>query len=58
MQNGQSEQGLKPEKFDSDVKLVNVSFSYPSRPTVQVRNLIVTCMLLTVPDLPTGAGQP
>ena len=40
MQNGQSEEGIKPEKFDSDVKLTDVSFCYPSRPTVQVTTLV------------------
>ena len=36
MQNGKSEEGLKPKKFDSDVRLTDVSFCYPSRPSVQV----------------------
>ena len=29
MRSDQSEEGLKPEKFDSDLKLTDVSFSYP-----------------------------
>ena len=39
MENGQSEKGLKPEKIDSDVRLTDVSFCYPSRPSVQVTTI-------------------
>lgn len=32
----QSDEGLKPEKLDPNIKLRNVDFTYPSRPDVQV----------------------
>ena len=31
-----STEGLKPEKFDSDIVFDNVHFTYPARPDVQV----------------------
>ena len=57
MRNGQSEEGLKPEKFDSDVRLTDVSFYYPSRPGVQVTTIVFTaCIPSIVPDCLTGVG--
>ena len=46
MRSDQSEEGLKPEKFDSDLKLTDVSFSYPSRSNVQV--IPITCVSLLI----------
>ena len=46
MRSDQSEEGLKPEKFDSDLKLTDVSFSYPSRSSVQV--IPITCISLLI----------
>jgi len=40
MNNAQSDEGLKPEKFDSDVRLTDVTFYYPSRPSVQVSAVV------------------
>ena len=56
MHNDQSEEGLKPEKIDSDVRLTDVSFYYPSRPSVQViRVLLVYHQVF--PNTQTGVGQ-
>ena len=32
----QSSEGLKPEKFESDIVFDDIHFSYPARPDVQV----------------------
>lgn len=53
MNNAQSGGGLKPEKFDSDVKLTDVSFCYPSRPSVQVSTLFINYIF---PNHFTGVG--
>ena len=58
MQISESDRGLKPEKFDSDVRLTDVSFCYPSRPTVQVTTIVLTAgMPSIVLKCLTGVGQ-
>ena len=47
MQISESDQGLKPEKFKSDVRLTDVSFCYPSRSTVQVTTVVLTVCIAT-----------
>ena len=39
--NSQSTEGLKPEKFESDIVFNDIHFNYPARPDVQVRYPIV-----------------
>lgn len=42
-----SDEGLKPEKLDPNIKLRNVDFTYPSRPDIQVSVLVCSiCMLV------------
>ena len=36
----QSTEGLKPEKFDSDIVFDDIHFNYPARPDVQVRYIL------------------
>lgn len=52
-------EGLKPENFDGKIRLTDVSFCYPSRPTVQVTGFsaCVTCIPLIVPDAATDFKQ-
>ena len=60
MRSDESEEGLKPEKFDSDLKLTDVSFFYPSRSSVRVSAschlLITTCIYISNLSFSTGAG--
>ena len=35
----QSTEGLKPEKFESDIVFDDLHFSYPARPDVQVNKI-------------------
>ena len=42
----QSTEGLKPEKFDSDIVFDDIHFSYPARPDVQVRITRISYIVL------------
>ena len=48
MDSTDTEKGLKPEKFDSEVTLSDVNFTYPSRPDVQVNDFNVILFLFAV----------
>ena len=57
MQADQSAKGLRPESFDSDVKLTGVSFCYPSRPDIQVMAVSLTRLTVIVHNCSTGVGR-
>ena len=48
MDSTDTEKGFKPEKFDSEVTMSDVDFTYPSRPDVQVNYFNVILFLFVV----------